>query len=235
MQTLAEGGEIPDGLPPGLGMTGDGRGLWTTTYIHTQYQHTHTQHIDIHTILDRVCVWMSIHGWERGDWERLCECMCVVGVPPPCPQPTCSWLGLTNSPRFPEHLKYSFPFTEPLFLPWPSSSSTPTHFPGANSVLPTNLQRETHTHTHTHTFRALNMSTIWTRTHRLNPTVFITTRIYEDSLPPSLPPSLSTLTSQSRRHPCLWARLAHPPSAGSSLPPQPTQYTHMHIHTQTHR
>ena len=55
--------------------------------------------------------------------------------------PTWTWLDRTKSPRFSAHLKYSFPFTDPLFFPWPSSSSTPTQFPGAKSVVPTNLSK----------------------------------------------------------------------------------------------
>ena len=37
LATLAEGGEIPEGFPPpGLGITGEGRGLGTTTYTNQQ-------------------------------------------------------------------------------------------------------------------------------------------------------------------------------------------------------
>mmetsp|Transcript_32602 Transcript_32602/g.51916 ORF Transcript_32602/g.51916 Transcript_32602/m.51916 type:complete len:207 (+) Transcript_32602:2820-3440(+) len=46
---------------------------------------------------------------------------------------------LTKHPQFSPHLKYSTPFTLPLFFPDGVLSSTPTHVtPGANSVSPIN-------------------------------------------------------------------------------------------------
>ena len=44
--------------------------------------------------------------------------------------------GRTNTPYPSRHVKYAFPWTEPLFLPFGASSSTPIHLPGAKAVVP---------------------------------------------------------------------------------------------------
>ena len=48
-------------------------------------------------------------------------------------------LSLTNTPLPSSQVKYRFPPTLPSFLPVCESSSTPTHFPAANEVGPTNF------------------------------------------------------------------------------------------------
>lgn len=48
---------------------------------------------------------------------------------------TTTMFGRANMPLLSSHVKYVFPFSDPLFLPHAESSSIPNHSPEANSTV----------------------------------------------------------------------------------------------------